>query len=58
MNRIEEGVAIAMSEEDLGFVRNETRRERERPGQTGMRPCGTHGALPLANFDSDLPAIH
>jgi hypothetical protein len=44
---------------NLGFARNETRMERERPGQTGIRPTltyGTHGALPLANFDSDSPA--
>jgi hypothetical protein len=41
---IEEGAAAATSEKDLGF-RNETRRERERPGRTGIRPtltCGTH----------------
>jgi hypothetical protein len=34
VNEIEEGAAAATSEEDLGFVRNETRRER--PSQTGI----------------------
>jgi hypothetical protein len=59
VNGIEEGAAVATSEEDLGFARNETRMERERPGRMGIRPTltyGTHGALPLANFDSDSPA--
>jgi hypothetical protein len=59
VNGIEKGAAAATIEKDLGFARNEMRMERERPSRTGIRPtltCRTHGALPLANFDSNSPA--